>query len=64
MLRINDPQKQARGLVKINKTSYNFHEYKTLCFCGPLIRSIQSCQINTIAYISKGKVFLIHTVER
>ena len=39
--------------------------YKTLCFCGSLIRSIQSCQINAILadHLNlKGLSFFIHTV--
>ena len=47
---------------KLVITSYNSHVYKTLCFYGSLMRSIQSCQINTTAWwqfeFQKVKSFL------
>ena len=45
MLRIIDPQKhKVLYTLEMNNTvtSYNPHVYKTLCFCGSLIRSIQA----------------------
>ena len=66
MLRINNPQ-NTRSCTHANYVTLLLisNVYRTLCFWGSLIWSVQSCQINSlqIIWISKVQFIFIHSVH-